>query len=404
MGRTKGESSMEAVASVKDGTSRSQFSDRNVSQQHKDTYNEEKEAAMSAKEMEELEAFMALDEDGEDEEAAAERLATERKKRQEEILKKYQSTETATNDNSHTVSANSGTVANHVSTNSSSAHMDTAGAATAVDEGEEVRAPVSSRKQELIDSDEQLRQQLQAEKAAIDEAEARERKITATFDMFSSSPADVLQVGNKNKHAQAKKGLVHDDNEDPHLQSNWDDSEGYYKARIGEVVQDRYRTMGVVGKGVFSIVLKCFDQVAAANDDTYDQFTPAPQSQTDKFAVAIKMIRNNDIMRKAAEKERAILSLIAEKDPQRRKHCVRLLDSFEYRSHIALVFEYQQMNLREALKKFGKDVGINIDAIRLYAKQLLYALKHLADLRIVHADIKLDNILCSGDLKQVRRP
>jgi serine/threonine-protein kinase PRP4 len=32
---------------------------------------------------------------------------------------------------------------------------------------------------------------------------------------------------------------------------------------------------------------------------------------------------------------------------------------------------------------------------------LLAALKHLSDLRIVHADIKLDNILCSGDLKRV---
>jgi serine/threonine protein kinase len=67
----------------------------------------------------------------------------------------------------------------------------------------------------------------------------------------------------------------------------------------------------------------------------------------------------------------------------------------------SLVFEYQAMNLRETLKRFGKDVGINIGAVRLYAKQLFIALKHLADLRIVHADIKLDNILCSGDLKQV---
>jgi serine/threonine-protein kinase PRP4 len=59
------------------------------------------------------------------------------------------------------------------------------------------------------------------------------------------------------------------------------------------------------------------------------------------------------------------------------------------------------MNLRETLKKFGKDVGINIGAVRLYARQLLVALRHLADLRVVHADIKLDNILCSGDLKKV---
>jgi serine/threonine-protein kinase PRP4 len=59
------------------------------------------------------------------------------------------------------------------------------------------------------------------------------------------------------------------------------------------------------------------------------------------------------------------------------------------------------MNLRETLYKFGKDVGINIGAVRMYARQLLSALRHLADLKIVHGDIKLDNILCSEDLKQV---
>jgi serine/threonine-protein kinase PRP4 len=118
--------------------------------------------------------------------------------------------------------------------------------------------------------------------------------------------------------------------------------------------------------------------------------------------VAVKMIRNNDTMRKAAEKEKSILLSIAEHDPDNKKFCVRLLTHLEYRNHVALVFEFQSMNLRETLKKFGKDVGINIGAVRMYGRQLFVALKHLMDLRIVHADIKLDNILCSADLKQVR--
>ena len=60
------------------------------------------------------------------------------------------------------------------------------------------------------------------------------------------------------------------------------------------------------------------------------------------------------------------------------------------------------MNLRETLKKFGKDVGINISAIRIYGRQLFVALKFLTELKIVHADIKLDNILISQDLKTVK--
>jgi len=229
--------------------------------------------------------------------------------------------------------------------------------------------------------------QLAVERSAL---QAEERLLTGagkfTFDMFSASPSGIddpaiLQpVGRRALREALLEG------EDPHLQSNWDDGEGYYKARIGELVGDRFQILGVVGKGVFSTVLKCLD--LRLGDGTQP--------------VAIKMIRSNDTMRRAAEKEKAILLSIAEHDPQNKRFCVRLLTHLEYRNHVALVFEYQSMNLREALKKFGKDVGINVGAIRMYGRQLCVALKHLMDLRIVHADIKLDNILCSGDLKQVK--
>lgn len=190
------------------------------------------------------------------------------------------------------------------------------------------------------------------------------------------------------------------DGTNPHLQSNWDDGEGYYKARIGELIGDRFQILGVVGKGVFSTVLKCAD-LRAARPVSGDG-RPGGGSIVDQpVHVAVKLIRNNDTMRKAAEKEKSILLAIAEKDPENKRFCVRLITHLEYRNHVAMVFEYQSMNLRETLKKFGKDVGINIGAIRMYGRQLFVALKHLMDLRVVHADIKLDNILCSGDLKQV---
>lgn len=43
------------------------------------------------------------------------------------------------------------------------------------------------------------------------------------------------------------------------------------------------------------------------------------------------MIRNNEVMRKAAQRELDLLREISAADPDNKKHCVRLLDSFEVR-------------------------------------------------------------------------
>lgn len=51
------------------------------------------------------------------------------------------------------------------------------------------------------------------------------------------------------------------------------------------------------------------------------------------------------------------------------------------------------MNLREVVKRFGKDVGLNIKAVRAYAHQLFLALSLLKKANVMHADIKPDNIL-----------
>lgn len=53
----------------------------------------------------------------------------------------------------------------------------------------------------------------------------------------------------------------------------------------------------------------------------------------------------------------------------------------------------QDMNLRELTAKYGRGVGLNVTAVAIYAGQLLVALRHLAACRVLHADIKPDNIL-----------
>ena len=45
------------------------------------------------------------------------------------------------------------------------------------------------------------------------------------------------------------------------------------------------------------------------------------------------------------------------------------------------------------LKKFGRDVGINLKAVRAYAQQMFLGLSLLRKCNILHADLKPDNVL-----------
>ena len=51
------------------------------------------------------------------------------------------------------------------------------------------------------------------------------------------------------------------------------------------------------------------------------------------------------------------------------------------------------MNLRDVVKRFGKDVGLNMRAVRAYAHQMFLALSLMRKCSVVHADIKPDNVL-----------
>ncbi|KAL3184952.1 hypothetical protein MRX96_030842 [Rhipicephalus microplus] len=184
-------------------------------------------------------------------------------------------------------------------------------------------------------------------------------------DMFSenySSPNSVQKISSR---AQ----------ENPNLTDNWDDAEGYYRVRIGEVLDTRYTVYGYTGQGVFSNVVRARD-MARGNQD-----------------VAVKIIRNNEVMHRTGLKELEMLRRLNDADPDDKFHCLRLFRHFFHKQHLCLVFEPLSMNLREVLKKYGKDVGLHIKAVRSYSQQLFFALKLLKRCNILHADIKPDNIL-----------
>ena len=156
---------------------------------------------------------------------------------------------------------------------------------------------------------------------------------------------------------------------------------------MGEVLDGRYRVTEGSGRGVFSTVVKATDTQASEDDDG------AVAGEGAFSEVAIKVIRANETMYKAAQLEITVLKKLMGADPENKRHCVRFLRSFEYRDHVFMVFESMHMNLREVLKKYGRGVGINVHGVRSYATQMLIALRHLQNCGVVHADIKPDNIL-----------
>lgn len=101
---------------------------------------------------------------------------------------------------------------------------------------------------------------------------------------------------------------------------------------------------------------------------------------------------------KTGLKELEMLKCLNNADPDDRYHCLRLYTNFYHRQHLCMVLEPLAMNLREVLKKYGKDVGLHIDAVRSYAHQLFLSLRLLKKTSIIHADIKPDNILVCNEL------
>ena len=187
-------------------------------------------------------------------------------------------------------------------------------------------------------------------------------------DMFDPDEAEPAQGTTVAKPAPQAQEL------DMSMMDNWDDPEGYYIVRLGELINGRYHVQQNLGKGMFSSVVRATD------------------SKTGKL-VAVKIVRQNDTMRKAGMKEIEILQQLRAADPEDKKHVIRFERFFEHKGHLCMVFENLSMNLREVLKKFGRDVGLNLRAIKAYAQQMFLGLSLLRKCGILHGDLKPDNLL-----------
>ncbi|KAG6081313.1 hypothetical protein E4U16_007590 [Claviceps sp. LM84 group G4] len=231
---------------------------------------------------------------------------------------------------------------------------------------------------ETIESKDQNRQNADTTASAAADAATKDAdQDDDEFDMFAED-IDVDKYASKHG-AAVEGGVAAADAEGAQVDDKGgilegDDKDGYYKIRIGEVLNGRYQIQATLGRGMFSGVVRAVDI-------------------SSKQIVAIKMMRNNDALRKGGYTEIAILQKLNAADLENRKHIVKFERHFDHKGHLCMAFENLSMNLREVLRKFGNNVGINLAATRTYAYQAFVALAHMRKCSIIHADLKPDNIL-----------
>lgn len=211
------------------------------------------------------------------------------------------------------------------------------------------------------------------------EQQPAQTKANDQFDMFAEDDDDMFAEETNGPTGSSRTNgatapVPQPQELDMSMMDNWDDPEGYYNVMLGELINGRYHVQQNLGRGMFSSVVRATD------------------SKTEKL-VAIKIIRNNDTMRRAGAKEIEILQQLMAADPDDKKHVIRFERQFDHKGHLCMVFENLSMNLREVLKKFGRDVGLNLRAIRAYAQQMFLGLSLLRKCNILHADVKPDNLL-----------
>ena len=154
---------------------------------------------------------------------------------------------------------------------------------------------------------------------------------------------------------------------------SFNDKDGDFIARKGWHINYRYEILKCLGKGSFGEAIKCFDH---KNNDF----------------VCIKIINSHEKFQNQALVEIKIVSEIAKYDINNDSNNVKFYNYFKFRGHICLVFECLSINLFEFIES-KNFIGLDIQVIRNYTIQILFALLFLRRINIIHCDLKPENIL-----------
>ncbi|KAM4676160.1 SRSF protein kinase 2 isoform 8-T8 [Discoglossus pictus] len=165
---------------------------------------------------------------------------------------------------------------------------------------------------------------------------------------------------------------------------------GYHPVKIGDLFNGRYHVIRKLGWGHFSTVWLCWDM------------------QGKRF-VAMKVVKSAQHYTETALDEIKLLRCVRESDPgdPNKDMVVQLIDDFKISGmngiHVCMVFEVLGHHLLKWIIKSNYQ-GLPIRCVKSIIRQVLQGLDYLhSKCKIIHTDIKPENILMCVDDAYVRR-
>ncbi|EKE37883.1 protein kinase, putative [Entamoeba nuttalli P19] len=150
----------------------------------------------------------------------------------------------------------------------------------------------------------------------------------------------------------------------------------YYRemAEKNNCINNRYIINEYLGRGGFSKVMKCYDQLRNCQ-------------------VALKMISDKGF---DDRREIEIMKILASATDPRANIAIKYLDSFTFNKRDYMVIELGGINLYDFLYD-NREIPYSLSFIRSVARQTVQFLSYLHSRGIIHCDIKPENIMLKKD-------